>query len=254
MIDDPERATWGLVDSPDRLRVTDSRRTNLPQIEEGGLLRPLDIGEQSGLAERIHLRFFGDNFVGSDFNFYGPRMSRAAKYLRTIAGYPILTFDQLMRRDVFDQLSRFREVRLIQFGIGESFKDEVNRTDSGFGAMFRAAADQLDGVGRLTIDLSVQPRVRGHLPARLLTSVRNLIGNPTIRAGADVFKVKGRDQEGRLQVLDLLRDQLVAEREIARLPDKSRALDPSAAYEAIESAYEELGSDLENAVTIRDEQ
>lgn len=68
------------VDGPNprrRFRIAHVRRSGLPLVEQAGSLSDLQIPADSGLVEAIHVVVFPDNIVGSDSNFYGPRMTRA---------------------------------------------------------------------------------------------------------------------------------------------------------------------------------
>jgi hypothetical protein len=90
------------VDRPNprqRFRLGQIRRSGLPQVEQGGALTDLPIPANSGLVEAIHVVSFANNIVGSDFNFYGPRMSRLSVYLHEKAARrcPDVTFEPRRR-------------------------------------------------------------------------------------------------------------------------------------------------------------
>ena len=82
---DEDDAITCWVDGPNprrRFRLGLVRRSGLPMIEEAGNLTDLQIPPNSGLVETIHVVVFPDNIVGSDFNFYGPRMSRVRPWIQ----------------------------------------------------------------------------------------------------------------------------------------------------------------------------
>jgi hypothetical protein len=63
--------------------------------------------------------------------------------------------------------------------------------------------------------------------------------------------VKGRrDDTHRVEAIDLLKDQLISVRKIFRMGDRSRALDPDSAFEAILAAHDELEDALQQAAAI----
>ena len=66
---------------PCKITLGSIRRADLPQIETQGELSPLEIPDKSGLVEQTHIVFLGDNIVGCDYNFYGPRIARLPFYL-----------------------------------------------------------------------------------------------------------------------------------------------------------------------------
>jgi hypothetical protein len=250
-----ERVTCAWLDSDQpraRLRVADIRRQDLPQLELGGALGPLTIQQGAGLAEQVHLAFYENNIVGSDFNFYGPRMSRVARYLQEKAGIPAISFDYLIRSDVIAQLNQLQDIRLFQLRIAPSYIDEIGRLDQSVAAMFRGAL-ALGDSGRVEVILRPVPYSREPLPSRIREALLALAGKRETLEAADVFKTAGLATDGRVRSLDLLKDELVVEGEVHRLGDGSRALDPDSVYSAIDRAYEELRPELENAAGAQDE-
>ena len=51
------------------LRFCQVRRNGLPQVEQAGVVNDLNIADNAGLLEPVHVVFFGENIVGADFNF-----------------------------------------------------------------------------------------------------------------------------------------------------------------------------------------
>src|SRR5437764_8462394 len=58
------------------------RRSGLPFLEAHGDVLPLEIAEEQGILERTHAVFFPNDTVAAEYNFYGPRASRLAPYIR----------------------------------------------------------------------------------------------------------------------------------------------------------------------------
>jgi hypothetical protein len=59
------------------------------------------------------------------------------------------------------------------------------------------------------------------------------------------FELKGLDSEtGRVEVVDVLADQLIATKTMLRESDRGRAVDAKSAYAAIEAAFDEHRKDL----------
>ena len=68
---------------------------------------------------------------------------------------------------------------------------------------------------------------------------------PEFRENTERFQIRGRISEtGEIDTVDLLRDQLIATKQILRVGDKSRAVQPESAFDAIEVSYKELHSEL----------
>jgi hypothetical protein len=229
-----------------RLRLGNIRRNDLPQLEQGGALGPLDLSEESGLAEATHVVFFGDSIVGSEFNFYGPRVSRLASYFAEKAQRvcPPVFFEPLLRQDVAEQLERLRDIRLMHLAIHRSYATTVARANRSLASAFNAAAEAGDAE---EIDILLRPArySRGWLSHELLRSVRQLARERGLREGARAFEVKGYDRAtDSVEAVDILNDKLIVTKTIIRLDRRTRALDSADAYRAIEEAYAELRDHL----------
>jgi hypothetical protein len=241
-----------------RVRLATIRRSGLPQLEDTGNLRPLLIGPREGVAEQIHIVLFREvlggvptTIVGSEFNFYGPRISRFAHYLwRHAAGsLPSLTFRPLVRRDASEALSRLTDIRLFRLRITRAYLAEVTSESASLGAAFEAA-EAIGEADEYEILVRPRPRSRGHIGSAFLSIARRLARRDDIRSGASSFEVRGRDEvTGHVEALDLLSDKLIAKRQILREDDSGRALNSAAAFAAIEDAYEDLRNELLTAAS-----
>ncbi len=235
-----------------RMRFGQIRRAGLPQIEQSGNLTDLDIAANAGLVEAIHVVFFPLNIVGVDFNFYGPRLSRLGNYLFAKCGEqaPCVTFHPLLRKDVVSELDHLTDIRLFDLKIRASFADTIRQADEDLGAAFNAARN----VGNAEeIEVVIRPARAGRLTMmeRLIGVARALTGHGDLRSESSKFAIKGkRDDSERVELIDLLHDQLISKKQIVRMSERSRALDMSSAYDAIITAYEELGEELRAAPRI----
>ena len=237
------------VDHPNprqRFRLGQIRRSGLPQVEQGGALTDLPIPAESGLVEAIHVVAFANNIVGSDFNFYGPRMSRLGLYLHEKAARwcPDVTFDPLLRQDVAAELDRLREIRMFHLKIRAAYAATVAQADRDLGAAFQAAA-RAGNAEELEIVLRPRKYSRNALADGMLRVARWLARRGDLRTEASKFEVRGvRADTGDIELVDVLRDQLIAREEILRQSRRGRALDSVSTYEAIERAFHELEDEL----------
>jgi len=243
-------SSWvdSVTDRP-RFRLATVRRTGLPLVESAGALSALPLEANQGLYEAIHVVFFPRNVVGVEFNFYGPRPSRVPWYLSraTKGQFSAFTLDPLLRQDVLQQLNRLAQVRVLDLAIRPSYAATVAEADRDLGSAFRAAA-KAGGSELVQLTLRPAPHGRTWLAAPVLQAVRQLAGRSDVRENAQTFTVKGLNaQTESIELIDVLKDQLIAHKQIVRLDTRSRAVDDAAAYQAIEEAYTELHSDLEAA-------
>ena len=240
----------GLKPHP-RIRFSQVRRVGLPQIDAGGRLSDLNLNASEGLVEPVHIVFFGHGLVGAEFNFYGPRPSRLGYYLNKVASMKILpSFDPLLRSDVAAQLERLNDIRLFTLKVHASYASVLKQADADLGAAFDAAA-KLGSPEEVEVALRARKQGAPALLERLKGTARKLLDRTDLRTEASQFVVKGlmRDS-GRVEPLDLLRDQLIAHKRIVRVNQRSRALDRDAAYSAIVEAFEELSGELAEAAFI----
>src|SRR5437588_6558172 len=67
--------------SPQKVRFCKINRDELPLIEHQGNLVDLDIPEEYGLAQCVHLMFFPENIVGLEHIYNGLSTTRISEYL-----------------------------------------------------------------------------------------------------------------------------------------------------------------------------
>jgi hypothetical protein len=236
------------------LRFCQIRRTGLPQLEQAGAVSDLNIAANAGLLEPVHVVFFPDNIVGADFNFYGPRLSRLGYYLRIKSNnsVPLASFHPLLRHDVAEQLDHLTEIRLFDLRVKASYIETIRRADTSLGAAFAANEQVLNGdVDELELVLRPMKGARHRARERLLAPLKALVRSPELRENAERFRVAGQlDSTGKVELIDLLRDQLIARKQVLRLGARSRAIEASSAFEAIGAAHDELGDDLRRAASL----
>ncbi|MGO4129220.1 hypothetical protein AB4Z01_32820 [Inquilinus sp. YAF38] len=245
---------WPTTSDVATMRFCQIRRTGLPQLEQAGTVSDLNIATDAGLLEPVHVVFFSDNIVGADFNFYGPRLSRLGFYLRVKSGniIPLATFEPLLRLDVAEQLDHLTELRLLDLKIRASYSETIRQADTSLGDAFAANARVLDGDAE-EIRLVLQPAKDGRREAlrRLLSPLKALLRGRELRENVARFQVKGKhDESNKVETIDLLRDQLIARKQVMRIGERSRAINPDSAFAAIRAAHDELAGELRQAVSL----
>ena len=241
------------ADPPQKFRFGHIRRTGLPLVEiRGGRLDDLEIPDDSGLVEVIHVVVFENGIIGADFNFYGPRVGRLGQYLNTTCGLcdPV-AFEPLVRPDVVAALRRLGTIRLFRLKIRSSFAPNIAVASEDLASVFEAAGR----VGEAEeVDLVLAPKKHsrgGRLWDGLSDIAQRLAGDPDLQEAASIFKVGGlRTDTGEPAEVDILRDLLVAEEQIMRHTKRGRSLDERSAYDAIIKAYTGLESELSKASSV----
>ncbi len=235
------------------LRLGTIRRKDLPQKEVGGVLKSLGIPPRAGLAELTHIVFFPDGIVGCDFNYFGPRVTKLADYLREKAPEGLvparLSFEPLLRNDAADHLQQAGHIKLFRLKVRSSMVRDVERASQSLGEALRMAMGS-GAAEEAEIILRPRPRSSEGLSSQVVKIARSLIRKRALReGGAKVSAEAVNDNNERIK-LDLLSDKLIAKRRILRQDNRTRALNRSATYEAIKSAYRALKSEFPRASTV----
>lgn len=113
--------------APCKITLGSIRRSDLPQVEIQGELSALEIPEKAGLVEQTHIVFLGDNIVGIDSNFHGPRITRLPYYLSDKAlkvAPEYIKFYPLLQRDLYEQFKKFKHLNYLQLRIRASYADK----------------------------------------------------------------------------------------------------------------------------------
>jgi hypothetical protein len=238
-----------------RLRLLRSRRSNLPAMERAGALSALPLPADAGLAEPSHVVFAPDGLVAAEFNFFAPRMTALARYIRTRLNLNI-DFATFMQRDILERLNRLEDVRLLELSLRPSpmFAEAIRGDDAISQAVY--AASVVPGERRVSLSFSGHPD-----SAEFTAQARGFAGRAAATPDVDgddeggkatVLRVRGHDPASdSVEWVDLLKEKVVRRVRIEREDDRTRALDTSSAYHAIEAALDEAREhDLVDAGTL----
>src|SRR5258708_14098 len=203
-----------VIDGPSRIRLGVTRRTGLPLLERAGHLEELRIPRTAGLFEPTHLVLFPDGIIGAEFNFYGPRASRLPKYLGDKASGLFAPFSlaTLARQDIVKRLGEFSDIRGVEIQVRRSELDILAEADKDLARSMKLAAD---ASGADTIDYVLKPKRASTMGAKARQLVRSVIGRADFREHYDKLRLRGvNSATDAIEPLDLLRDDLIAVRQI----------------------------------------
>ena len=223
------------------------RRNGLPQLEQAGNISDLVLDADAGLLEAIHLVFFPDNILGTEYNHFGPRVSRLGSFLheKSNEAVPRANFRPILRRDATKQLDRLSDLRVLELSVLPSYVDVVRQSHASLADALAANGRVLENPKVLQVILKPQREASTGFLANMIGGLKELVSNGNVQEGADRLQVHGRCQDtDRVETIDLLKDQLISTRAIVRLNPRSRALDPEAAFQAIREAYRDLHDEL----------
>ena len=229
------------------------RRTGLPQLEQAGQITDLDLNPESGLLESIHVTFFPNNIVGAEYNHFGPRVSRLGGYLHYKSQKAVsrATFRPLLRGDATEQLDRLIDLRLLDISVLPSLVEITRRSDESLADALEANARAVETPKVLQAVLKPLEAAQRSFLSRKREPLKEMVGNETLREGSAKFQVRGKCADsGRVETIDLLKDQLISTKGIVRMNERSRALNPNSAFEAIQESYGQLREELEEAAGV----
>lgn len=230
----PQKVTFGKI-----------RRDDFPQLEHKGELKELAIPEESGLVECVHVLFFPENIVGVEYNIDGLRVSRISDYLHTKSQDvcpQVPVFEQLLRRDVIKQLDQMQIVRQFSLKVRESLFSSTRQADEDLDNTFQAAR-KLGQAKEIEVSLSVG-KGKGTLGKKLANIAKKLVASQDTSYDVISGHIKGCDETGKIELIDLLNAKLVAEKCIPRHTVRSGIAQSELFYRAINEAYEELKDQL----------
>ena len=225
------------------------RSSGLPELEEGGQFRRLEVAEKEKVAEKTHVVFFENNIVGAEFNFYGPRLTKLSYYLQA-KGIASVAFDPLLNRDVQEELEHLQDIRILQLRMRREELGLLKEARESLPDALRGWSESVDAPV-IEVSLRQTPRSRKGMGPKLMEFVRTLAGLPQTTEGVGIFKVHGKDDRtNQVRWFDLLEDKFVAVRKVVKEGTKHRVINSESMFAEIEAAYQDLRPQLERATSI----
>ena len=124
-----------------RLRFLRSRRSNLPAMEDGGVLAALPIPNTAGIAEPCHVVFGPDGRIAAEYNHFAPRLSALARFISLKTAFNV-SLGTYVEKDILERLDRLEDVRLLELSFRPSrFKpDDIKANDPIPQAVYQATS------------------------------------------------------------------------------------------------------------------
>ena len=118
------------------------RRAGLPQLEQAGQISDLNIAEDQGLLEVVHVVFFPNNVIGAEYNHFGPRLTRLAQYLnaQSDGAWPSVRIGLVLREDPSKQLDNLGNLHSLEINVEPSAVEITEQVHKPLGEALRAMA------------------------------------------------------------------------------------------------------------------
>lgn len=237
------------LEFPLRLRFGRTRMGNLPLKEQAGKLEHLQLAIDQGLVEMFHMVIYREGFAAADFNFSGPRVSRLSDYLfakRNELDEKVV-FHPLFQRDIVSLVERMPVVQWLEISGKPTASAILAQADQGLGQALKTLGE---AGAEKAVRLGLGTERGHHSKLQQLALELAKVVTKQISYAKDelrVLRVKGVNERGKIDAVDLLEQHLVVFKVIERLSLESRALSPESAYLQIDAAHDELLDQLENA-------
>ena len=254
-----DQYAWATVDhiprtrEAGRLRLFRDRRSNLPGFAHDFNPAELPIPEEAGLIEPTHVVLAGDGLIAAEYNHFAPRIPTAfASLLRSKLKLK-LRIGMYVQGSIVEQLDRLDYIRLMEVSLVPTpgLEDELRNAGT-FGDAV-ATLSQTDGGRRLNLRLSAEKHSAGFTDKarRFVKRVASVPGAQDKHV-AKVLRVTGYDPiAGGEETVDLLKQKLVRQVDVAKSSERSKVLDTSSAYQHVEQAIREVrNTDLPTAAII----
>ena len=144
-------------------------------------------------------------------------------------------------------MDHLTELRLFDLKVKGSHVETIRNADASLGEAFAADARVLDGDVELEVVLKPSKESRQGALSRLRGAPKTLARDRELRENAQRFQ---HDGTGRVEIIDLLHDQLISRKQVLRIGARSRAIKADSAFEAISAAHDELGEYLRRAASL----
>ena len=230
-----------------RVQFSRVRRAGLPQLERAGNVSDLDIAPDEGLLETTHAVFFPGNVVGAEYNHYGPRISLLGQYLHKLSdcGGPMATFSPILRDDPTRQLDRLTDIRVFDIAVRRPYIDSVKQASSSLADTLEATAGLFEEPERIQLVLKYPAARRRSAWDFFRNPLRSLVTFNSQSPVIDRLQVRGHCEDiDRVEGLDLLKDNIIATKQVVRLGGRGRAIDPESAFQAIYESYRQFASEI----------
>jgi len=228
-------------------RYAISRRSSLPELETGGVLEPLDIPKNSGLAEITHFIYFQENdILGVEFNFFGPRANSLKSYLteksrNTDMPFEYIELNPILNQDLDTLLQDLGEINFFQMEIARNELSIIEELDRDLYSAFDSASRVSDAES-VEVILRKKKYSREGFPLPFSKNgIKELLSIGDNRQKINKMKVNASSYfEESNKDFDLLEDKMITSKKVSTLGSRSRSVDSESMFSKIEEAYNEL--------------
>lgn len=218
----------------------------------------LNLASDEGLQDPSHFVVFDDGFIGTELNNNTPRVATVLyreinKYLNKtpLEGINKVEIKPLFREDAWAKIDKMADINNIQIKIATNYAQFLNKNpyprDYSIGRTFASAEAAQDMALGLTFFVRRGKNINSKRAVKqILNDIKCAITNPECFDSVKIAKIKGKTFGADFpETVDLLEDALMVTRSIAKLNDKTKAVDSLDMYEKILDSHIVLKPELE---------
>lgn len=219
------------------------RRKDLPMKEQNGVTSLLDLPIDVGLYEPTHFVIFPNNVLGTEYNYYGPRISCLKDYITHKV--PDLVDEveliPLMKHDFMEQLSKIGEIKLFRLKV---HVDNIVLT----GLLNKSLQSALENMRTISGDadyIEVVLNSRYDIQLSFLDKLAYWLRRSEVKDNVSILQLRARNEETmKIETFDLLQEYMLSVKQVIKRDKIHRSVDKNSMYNAIEESYEELRPEI----------
>ena len=236
---------------PQKVRFYKIRRDVEALIELNGDLSEFTMPDNAGLAECVHLIFFPENIVGIEYNYEGPRIEAISDYLymksrKVNPHMPV--FEHLLENNVLEKIDKMHILRIFRIKIRPSLFSSLQKANEYFAKSLETTIE-FGEAQEVELILSVG-RGKGSLSRKLLDIAKNLFALKDTNNDVLSGEIRGRNENGKSEIINLLNAKVVAEATIRNYKNYTTSEKSALIYTAIEKAYTDMQEQLKKALGV----
>lgn len=224
-----------------------SRRSALPELEKGGVLEPLKIPPNSGLAEITHFIYYPEkNVLGVEFNFFGPRATSLSNYLKeksrnTSNPFEFIELNPILNQDLDKLLQDIGEIHLFNMEITRNELSFIEELNEDLHSAFESAAKVSEAESVEVILRKKKYSRKGFSLPFTKGKLKELLSKSDNRQKINKLKVVADSvSDKNAKKFDLLEDKMITSKKVATIDSRSRSVDSECMFSKIDEAFEEL--------------
>ena len=224
------------------------RRDNLPsEVDGAGRVSNLSIPDPNGLVEATNLIFYPRNIVMVVYNHDGPRVRRFSEWLQGRLGVE-LGLRPVYREDAVDLINSMERITAIELALPAELADGLDPDgDDDVAAALGAVARLTDG-GAAKVTFSVGRHRPPSARARLRDAARRLVRRQDISRFSTARITGYLPGDSEPTVLNLVEDQLVAQRQVEAVSSRDRRISHASARAACDDTFDVFKQQIESVV------